>query len=117
MYRIRRFGVIQTATIVAVIYVLVIAIFAIPFAFLVFAYSPSNSAAFAVSVLVGGLLAALLYAAIGWIFTAIACLLYNLAAGWTGGIVVQVEPVGPPAAPPNWGPPGMPSPPTLPPAG
>jgi hypothetical protein len=117
MYRIRRFRVIQTSTIVAVTYVLAIAIFAIPFAILVFAYSPTNSATTALSVLVGGLLAALLYAAIGWIFTAIACVLYNLAAGWTGGIEVQVEPVRPPAAPPNWGPPGMPSPPTLPPAG
>lgn len=117
MYRIRRFGVIQTATIVAVIYILAIGIFAIPVAILVIAYSPGNSAALGLSVLMGGLLAALLYAAIGWIFTAVACLLYNLAAGWTGGIEVQVEPVGPPPAPPTWSPSGMPAPPTLPPAG
>ncbi len=100
----------------AVIYILVIGIFAIPAAILVFAYSPGNSAEFAVSVLVGGLLGALLYAGIGWIFTAIAYVLYNLAAGWTGGIEIQVEQVGPLPTPPVWGPPGMPSP-TPPPAG
>ena len=81
MYRIRRFGIIKTSTIVAVMYMLIIVIFFVPFAILTLALSPANAGAGAVSVLLLGLLAAILYGAIGWIFTAIACALYNLAAG------------------------------------
>lgn len=118
MYRIRRFGIIKTATIVAVIYMLVVAIFFVPLAILALAASPGNAAVGAVGILVFGLLAAVLYAAVGWIFTAIACALYNLAAGWVGGIEVQVEPVAPVAASPVWGPSSYPPPPpTVPPAG
>jgi len=56
-------------------------------------------------VLAFGALIALFYGAIGWIFTAIACALYNLVAGWTGGIEIQIESVAPPPAP-SWGPAG-----------
>ena len=44
------------------------------------------------------LLAALIYGVFGWIFTAIACAIYNLAAGWVGGIEVQVNQSAPPPA-------------------
>ncbi len=46
-----------------------------------------------------GILAVLFYGAIGWVFTAIACALYNFVAGWVGGIEIQVESTtpGPPA--------------------
>ena len=101
MYTIRRFSVVKTATVVAVMYVVIVAIFIIPFAILAVAFGRGDSAgAGAVGVLVFGLLAALLYGVFGWIFTAIACAIYNLAAGWVGGIEVQVDQSAPPPAPP-----------------
>ena len=103
MYRIRRFGVVKTATMVAVIYVIVIAIFAVPAAIIVLALAPSGGAG-AVEVVIGGVLIAVVYAAFGWIFTAISCVIYNLAARWVGGIEVQVEPVVPPPPVPLWAP-------------
>lgn len=101
MYRIRRFGVMKTATVVAVMYVVIIAIFVVPFAILAMAFR--SDAAGGGAVLVFGLVAALVYGAAGWVITAIACALYNLVAGWTGGIEVQVEAVGPPPPIPVWG--------------
>ena len=68
-----------------------------------------------------GLLAAVFYGILGWIFTALACLLYNFAAGMIGGIEIQLEAVEPPpptavwsgtpppAAPPAAPPPGVPT--------
>jgi len=102
MYRIRRFGVIRTATVVAVLYALVVAIFAVPFVVILALVGVSASGSggamvgvgLAVAVVVGLLIAAF-YAAIGWIFAALACLLYNLAARWVGGIEVAVEAVAP----------------------
>ena len=103
MYRISRFGVVKTATMVALIYVIVIAIFAVPAAIIVLALAPSGGAG-AVEVAIGGVLIAIVYAAVGWIFTAIGCAIYNLAARWIGGIEVQVEPVVPPPPAPLWAP-------------
>ena len=105
MYRIRRFGVVKIATMVAVIYVIVIAIFAVPAAIIVLALRRFEDAgAGAVEVVIGGVLIAIIYAAVGWIFTAIGCAIYNLAARWIGGIEVQVEPVVPPPPVPLWAP-------------
>jgi hypothetical protein len=41
--------------------------------------------------LVGGLLLTVFYTIFGWIFTAIACALYNGVAGRVGGIEIQIE--------------------------
>jgi len=105
MYTIRRFSVMKTATVVAVMYVVIVAIFIVPFGILAIAFGGGDSGAGAgVSVLVFGLFAALLYGVFGWIFTAIACAIYNLAAGWVGGIEVQVDQAAPPPAPQLWAP-------------
>ena len=105
MYTIRRFSVLKTATVVAVMYVVIVAIFIVPLAILAVAFGRGESAAGGLlGVLVIGLLAALVYGVIGWIFTAIACAIYNLAAGWVGGIEVQVDQVGPPPTPQLWAP-------------
>jgi hypothetical protein len=105
MYTIRRFSVVKTATVVAVIYVVIVAIFIVPLAILAVAFGRGESAAGGlVGVLVFGLLAALIYGVIGWIFTAIACAIYNLAAGWVGGIEVQVDQSAPPPAQQLWAP-------------
>lgn len=106
MYRIRRFGVLRTATVVAVLYMVIVAIFAIPFA--LFALAAGSGPGSVANVNAGGVIAIALlaivgYGLLGWVFTAIACALYNLVAGWTGGIEVQVESVGPPPVVPVWG--------------
>jgi hypothetical protein len=124
MYRIRRFNVVKTATVVAVMYMVIIAVFVVPFLIL-FAFvgiaGSSQQAQGGVGALLGiGIFAILFYAILGWIFTAIACVIYNLVAGWIGGIEVQVEPVAPPPPPPAWisptPPPTNPAPPTAPPS-
>ena len=119
MVRIRRFNVIKTANVVALMYVVLIAIFAIPF-LLIFGIAgvstnggPSVGAGL-VGILVGGVFVALLYGLLGWVFTAVGCVIYNVVAGWVGGIEVQVDRVEPPAPPPAWMAPGA-QPPTAPP--
>jgi hypothetical protein len=47
-----------------------------------------------------GLIFAAFYVAAGWVFTALACPVYNLAARWVGGVTIQVEVEGPMDQPP-----------------
>jgi hypothetical protein len=108
MVRIRRFNVVKTATVVALMYMVIVAIFAIPF-FLLFAIAgvsvnggPTQSTGLVAGGIVFAVLAVLFYGLLGWVFTAIACLIYNLVAGWVGGIEVEVDRVEPPAPPPTW---------------
>jgi hypothetical protein len=98
MVRIRRFGIVSTATVVAVLYAIValcfVALLAL-FALFGLAVTPAETrgtfGAGVVGLLVFGLLIVVFYAITGWVFTAIACALYNLVAGWVGGIEMQVE--------------------------
>jgi hypothetical protein len=93
MFRIRRFGVVRTANVVALLYLVVFAILILPFAvfFMATGTTPGQAGA-----LVGGAVAALVfYVVLGWVFTAIACLIYNFVARFAGGIEVEVERVGP----------------------
>ena len=108
MVRIRRFSVVKTATVVALMYMVIVAVFAIPF-FLLFAVTgvsvnggPTQAVGNGLSLLLVAIVAALVYGLIGWVFTAVLCLLYNLVAGWVGGIEVEVDRVEPPAPPPAW---------------
>ncbi len=128
MFRIRRFGVVRTATVVAVAYAIVFAIIAIPLALLALA-APRGAFGAAVAVLPFFLFVLLVvYPLLIWVFTALACLVYNLAARLVGGIEVDVErrppdawtaaPAWSPDSPQPWGgsppwggpPPGSPSP-------
>ena len=108
MVRIRRFNVVKTATVVALMYMVIVAIFAIPF-FLLFAIAgvsvnagPTQSTGLVAGGIVFAILAVLFYGLLGWVFTAIACLIYNLVAGWVGGIEVEIDRPEPPAPPPTW---------------
>jgi hypothetical protein len=114
MVRIRRFGVIKTATVAAAMYFVLIVIGVLlfaPFVAIVTVSVPEgvtrppglDPGTGIIGLLIGGLFIAILYAVIGWIFTALACLLYNFVAGYVGGIEVQLENVTLPPAP-NWGP-------------
>ena len=113
MVRIRRFGVIRTSNVAAVIYFFLTAIFVIPFTLLAASTPMTFTDRFGRTVSfelpwVVLLLVPFLYAGIGWLFTALACLIYNLAARWTGGIefeAIAVAPAPPPVAPPPAAPP------------
>lgn len=114
MYRIRRFGVLRTATVVGVMYAVVVAVILIPL-LLIFAAVPGaagrqGAAAGFAGLLTFGLIGIVVYGIIGWVVTAIACLVYNLVARFVGGIEVQVDRLEPPAptpGPAGWGaPPG-----------
>ena len=115
MVRIRRFGVIKTATVVAVMYLLIFGVFFVPIAVLVALFGSSSSGGNAgFSFVIFAVLAVLFYAVLGWIFTAIACAIYNVAAGWVGGIELKIEAVEPPPPPVSWSPSTTPTPPTPP---
>lgn len=107
MFRIRRFGVIKTATTVAVLYAIAILIVAVPvILFITAAGRAGGLAGQAIDtgpVLMVAVVGAGVYAVIAWIGTAIACALYNLAARVTGGIEVEVESVAPPPPAALWG--------------
>ena len=127
MVRLTRFGVIRTASVAAIVYLIISAIFAIPFALIVSTTPMTVTDQFGRQVTmqlspVFILFLPLIYAAFGWVFTALACLIYNLAAWVTGGIefeAVAVAPAPPPpvyTAPPAAPPPAAP-PTSTPPAG
>lgn len=126
---IRRFDVVRTANVVAVLYAVIVLVFLVPFVALVGIAgvasigSDAGGAALGagmVGALLLGVLGVVFYGAIGWVMTAIMCALYNFVAGRVGGIRVQVDlegqyPGGPgsgvPAYPPAYGTPGSGTPP------
>lgn len=91
--RIRRFSVLQTSWVAAVILFCVMMVFMIPMG-LIFTFLgksgliPGGFPGF------GGTFFFILpffYGIIGFIMTAISCLVYNLIAGWTGGIELEFD--------------------------
>ena len=119
MYRIRRFGIIKTATMVAVLYMVAIAIFAIPVALFISAVGSAIPAGAGPSIDASGIIMFALLLIVGygigtWLLTAIACALYNLVARWVGGVEMQLEAVAPPPPVATWAAP-TPSTPTAPP--
>jgi hypothetical protein len=84
-HQIRRFGVIQTAKVFGVLYALVGLLIA-PF----LALSAFIGPAIGLTPLVLALLAPVFYGVLGFIMMAIAAALYNVVAGWIGGIDVEL---------------------------
>jgi hypothetical protein len=84
-YRLTRFGIHSTALIVGIIY-FVLAVICVPIVYVAARNAPN-----------GGLpgilliLGPVLYGIFGYLFTVIGCLLYNLVASWTGGMVLTLE--------------------------
>lgn len=84
--QIRRFGVGQTAKVVAVLYAIMGLIF-VPIFLIASTLSPNKpefGTGFALALPV-------IYAVMGFIFTAIGCALYNFVAGLVGGIEVELD--------------------------
>jgi hypothetical protein len=92
-YRIRRFGIASTALTVAVIYFVLGLIIAPIFFLAMLGARPSDSVSVAPHLpgLVF-LLAPFIYAVFGYVFAAIGCFIYNVIAGWTGGVALTLEP-------------------------
>jgi hypothetical protein len=84
--RIRKFGVLQTAKVVAVLYALM-GLVLVPIFLIVSMFSPAKEGPGPVF----ALLMPILYGLLGFIFTAIACAIYNLVAGLVGGVEVELE--------------------------
>jgi hypothetical protein len=85
--RIQRFGIAQTAKVFGVLYGLM-GVVVLPIFALAAAFAPSE-AGFGVGF---ALVLPVLYAVFGFVFVAIGCWLYNLVAGWVGGIEVELDP-------------------------
>jgi hypothetical protein len=121
MVRIRRFGVVRTSNIAALWTLVVGLIILVPFAIILAAAGEMTTTdqfgnQFTMSpgpIIVGFLVGIVIYAGFLWVFTAIGLLIYNLVAGFTGGLEMELE--QPPAptyvAGPAWGQPPTSTPP------
>jgi len=92
MHRIRRLGVGQMAKVLGSLYLLLGIIFAALFAF-IGSMIPSREMGNDAFMFGGAFLVFMpvLYGVIGFIFGALIAWLYNLVAGWTGGIEIELE--------------------------
>lgn len=99
MKRIKSFGVFQTAKVAGIIYFLLSVVIVIPIWLIFRAMAPlmPQSDTPVAPFLTGTLLIMLpvFYGMVGFITTAIGCVIYNLIAGWTGGIELEVETMDP----------------------
>ena len=86
-YRIRRFGVASTALTMALIY-FVLGLVISPLIYMVSSNAPSSQRLPGLAFVLGPFL----YAIFGYVFAAIGCGLYNIIAGWTGGVAFTLEP-------------------------
>lgn len=89
MRRIKRFGVAQTAKVVAIIYFFVIAIVMMPLGLIIILLGGFHGIGHWEGVMF--LFLPFVYALIAFVFTAIGCLVYNLIAKRIGGIEVEIE--------------------------
>ncbi len=88
VHRIRRIDPFSAAKVCAVLYFLG-GLLAVPFFLLMSAVAPDETGerfgmAFAIAIPVG-------YAVMGFVVTLIAAALYNLIAGWVGGVEIELE--------------------------
>ncbi|HEV7839885.1 MAG TPA: hypothetical protein VGO75_17570 [Gemmatimonadaceae bacterium] len=86
-YRIKRFGIASTALTVAMIY-FVLGLIIAPLVFMVSRNAPADQKLPGLIFVLGPFF----YAVFGYVFAAIGCWLYNIIAGWTGGVALTLEP-------------------------
>jgi hypothetical protein len=112
-FTIARFDPVRTANIVAALYAVIVlvfgALFAIPFGLVALVAGersgqPGLAGGGVIGILFLLLIAVVFYAALGWVFTALTCALYNWLAGRMGGIQVDVRQEAP-----AYGGPGIPA--------
>jgi hypothetical protein len=88
-YRIRRFGIQSTALTVGILY-FIIALLLAPIFYLASRSGPPDQVLPGIAFVLGPFI----YAVVGYVVTAIGCWLYNLIAGWSGGVSLTLEPDG-----------------------
>ncbi|NLA75799.1 MAG: hypothetical protein GX846_10090 [Deltaproteobacteria bacterium] len=95
MVRIKKIGVLQTAKLAAILYFIFSAIIVVPIGLITMI---TGSALGSDNIISGSLFGGtfmvimpIFYAVLGFIFVAIACLIYNLVAGFVGGIEIELE--------------------------
>lgn len=94
MKRIKSFGVIQTAKVVGIIYFLLGFVVLIPLWLVLTAMGPLMRESDTPFMPLTGTLLIMIpifYGMLGFVITAVGCLIYNLIARWTGGIELEVE--------------------------
>ncbi len=94
MLRIQKFGVIQTAKVAAVLYLIITAIMVVPMGIFTFLIGTTNDETGTAESMFGGvflIFAPIIYAVVGFIFVAISCLIYNLVSKWVGGIEIEID--------------------------
>lgn len=84
--RIRNIDPVQAAKVVAVLY-LILGLVLIPI-FLFLTFMDSNAFGLGMGFMI---FIPVMYAVVGFISTIVMCALYNLVAGWVGGIEVELE--------------------------
>ncbi len=91
--RIRRFSVLQTSWVAAVILFCVSLVFMLPIGLIVTLIGKSGLLPVGIPGFGGVIFFVLpfLYGFMGFIMTVISCLIYNLIAGWTGGIELEFD--------------------------
>ena len=85
-YRIRRFGIQSAALTVGMLYFALALIF-LPFFYMATRNAPAGQALPGIVFVLGPFI----YAVIGYVVAALACWLYNLIAGWSGGVSLTLE--------------------------
>jgi hypothetical protein len=108
MYRIKRLNVMSVARVAGVCYAALGLVIIVPFMLIMSSVAatiggrsgvPNMAGGFA-SVLVMAIIMPIIYGVIGAIFAALGAVVYNVIAGWLGGIEMEFELVGgPPVAP------------------
>ena len=92
MHRVRRIGIYQTSLVVAALYGALGLLF-VPIVWVMGRIVPTEGAntlgGFGLVFMIG---MPILYAVIGFVTTAIACVIYNILAGITGGIELELVP-------------------------
>lgn len=92
MHRVRRIGIYQTSLVVAALYGALGLLF-VPIVWVMGRIVPTEGAStlggFGLVFMIG---MPILYAVIGFVTTAIACVIYNILAGITGGIELELVP-------------------------
>ncbi len=95
-HEIRSFGILQTSKFVAVLYLVLFAVvFGVVAVFgllaTLFTGDTSAIAGGVIGFVALALFAPIFYAVMGFVFTALTCCVYNLVAGWVGGIELELS--------------------------
>ncbi len=87
----KRFGIVQTSLISAIVLFFTTLIFIIPMALFMGAVGGSQMPGFALGGVGLIIVMPFMYGIVGFIMTAISCAIYNWVATWTGGIEFDLE--------------------------